>query len=87
MSVDYLSLSHPRAGGNQHHISMDINLERDGTAIGSLFQQIISDMKVSADVFSVNIFNVLKCLYQMEIEIVSDGVYLYKPYIWYKLVC
>lgn len=26
---------------------MDISLERDGNAIGSLFQQIINDMKVS----------------------------------------
>lgn len=33
---------------------MDISLERDGNAIGSLFQQIINDMKVR--LFLANIF-------------------------------
>lgn len=39
------------------YIKMDISLERDGNAIGSLFQQIINDMKVRLFVyFSLNIF-------------------------------
>lgn len=36
------------------YIKMDISLERDGNAIGSLFQQIINDMKVR--LFLDNIF-------------------------------
>lgn len=35
---------------------MDITIERDGTSIGSLFQQIIADMKVSEYHFSFSFF-------------------------------
>lgn len=39
------------------YLKMDISLERDGNAIGSLFQQIINDMKVClAYIFSANNF-------------------------------
>lgn len=31
-----------------HTLTMDMSLERDGGVIGTLFQQIINDMKVSA---------------------------------------
>lgn len=34
---------------NNKSSTMDINLERDGGVIGTLFQQIINDMKVSKD--------------------------------------
>lgn len=35
---------------------MDINLERDGGVIGTLFQQIINDMKVSTNRFNYSAF-------------------------------